>query len=130
MTDKGKSRTPHIYGGRVVKISTSVASLAAARFNFHLSHFVEQCKDEPKEVIEKLKGGHAYFDARPVILSDEGELLVISEAGLIFLFNLFFWNKENILWRMADIRRNSVTILCRTHLSHKSIDGLSIERVI
>lgn len=64
-----------MYGGRVQKIVSVMAAMAAARFNWHIAHqpWEISTKNSNLSMIERVKGGCAWFDAR--IFSAPNEIM-------------------------------------------------------
>ncbi len=110
------------FRGRVVKLSTLMASYAGVRFNYHLVHLLQEAlnsaiDDDGEEesrstepfkysegVIKKIMSQRAHFDARLFSVPNEREV-----------FN-------NILWRSTyDCVRNSISGLARRHYSTKQL---------
>jgi len=100
-----------LFGGKVTKITTLMASFCAVRFNFHLQ--AEQY-DEVAEtkLVEKVRACRAYFDARAFNVPSEVEAV------------------NNVLWRShVDCRRNSILNLGCAHFSPKQMHGWSTGEV-
>lgn len=88
-----------LFGGKVHKLTSVLASMAAAHFAFALpAHFGAE-----EAVRLSVKAPH--FDARVFQLPDK------VEAANAFL------------WRAMDARKNSVSMAARAHFSHKALHG-------
>lgn len=87
----------HFLGGKISKINSILASMAAANFN----QFIAETAPEVYE-----KKGLAYFDCRAFAVP------TIIEAS------------NTILWRVQDARKNSVSALFRWTAGHRAMDGL------
>lgn len=87
----------YLFGGKVSKINSVLASMAAANFN----HFI--AKHAPTQYAGK---GLAYFDCRAWAVPD------ITEASNV------------ILWRVQDARKNSISALFRWTAGHKKMNKL------
>jgi len=99
----------NLFGGKLNKIITLTAGYASARFNFHLAKLAEQ--ESEHQLADKMVSGTAHFDARLFTLPGEDECL------------------SNILWRMFDCRRNSISNMCQSLFTQKAIDGLNGKQV-
>lgn len=94
------------FGGRVQKMSSSLAAQATLIFNERLFKHFGCCTSD------QLCSRHPTFDARVWAVPDEVEVY------------------NNLLWRTLDCRRNSITGAARSVLSHKQIHGLSCEQLL
>ena len=92
-TDRGPGSEP-LFGGKFFKLTSVLASLAAAKFNQLVSLHV------PAKM-----GVLAVFDARVFQVPD------LTEAA-----NL-------ILWRWLDARKNSISMVAQAHFSSKQLHG-------
>lgn len=101
-----------IFGGRVQKITSLVASYTTMRFNFHLSNLINKEVKENGESIQEFieyktliqsKVGNAMFDARVYGVEDREECL------------------NSIIWRIRDAEKNSRSMFAQTFCSHKSL---------
>ncbi len=75
------SPTHIIYAGRVQKIVSVMAALAAARFNYHIGKMAHRWHELPK-VRDRILSGSALFDARVFssptdIMAGEGTALIL-----------------------------------------------------
>lgn len=106
------SPSEQIYGGRVSKIVSLMASFCAVRFNFYLA-LEEFDPNTEKGIYEKSKAAIAYFDARAFSIENEVEAA------------------QNVLWRSyVDYRRNSILNLGFAHFSHKEMHGWATVQVL
>lgn len=85
-----------IFGGKVHKLTSVLASLAAAAFSYELRAFGE---DTP------LRASLPHFDARVFQLPSKVEAA------------------NAILWRAMDARKNAVSMACRSKFSAKAMHG-------
>jgi tRNA(His) guanylyltransferase len=92
----GESANEYIFGGKVSKINSILASIATANFNAVLP----SCTHLP---VDKL----AYFDCRAFAVPS------LMEAANV------------LLWRVQDARKNSVSALFRWTAGHREMAGLS-----
>lgn len=100
---RSEKQTEHIFGGKVSKINSIVASIASAAFN----HYIAQ--HAPTIYSGK---GLAYFDCRAWSVPND------LEASNAFL------------WRVQDAKKNSISCLYRWTLGHSSMHGLSGKQMI
>jgi tRNA(His) guanylyltransferase len=102
-----------IFGGKVTKITTLMASFCAVRFNFHIQ--AEEYSDDSESEVrlaKKVRSCMAYFDARAFNVPSETEAV------------------NNVLWRShVDCRRNSILNLGCAHFSPKQMHGWSTGEV-
>lgn len=100
--EDGNLISNYIFGGKVVKICSILASYATVRFNFHMLMIFENETD--LGLLQKIKKMTAHFDARVFNLPNTNEIL------------------NNILWRSSfDCVRNSVSNLAHCHFPQKEI---------
>jgi tRNA(His) guanylyltransferase len=85
----------YIFGGKVSKINSILASIAAANFNAILS-----------ETYSKAVNKLAYFDCRAFAVPSAIEA------------------SNALLWRVQDARKNSISALFRWTAGHKAMQGL------
>lgn len=95
---RSEKQTEHIFGGKVSKINSIIASMAAANFNYFIAQYA------PSVYAGK---GLAYFDCRAWSVPSD------IEASNV------------LLWRIQDARKNSISSLYRWTLGHSSMHGLS-----
>ena len=94
--------------GRLVKLTTLMASFASARFNFHLKESITVVETTPlkENVLKKVLSQEAHFDAR---------LFAVPNATEAY---------NNIYWRcLYDCARNSVHGLAMCHFSQQQLHG-------
>lgn len=92
------NQTEHIYGGKVSKINSILASIATAYFNKFISENApEICADK----------GFAFFDCRAW-----GVPIVVEAMNVL-------------LWRMQDAKRNSISTIFRWTIGHSEMHGLN-----
>jgi tRNA(His) guanylyltransferase len=92
----------HLYGGRIQKIVSVLASFGSARFNHYLLQ--QNFSDCGPEVEERMKSAMGHFDARVLPCPD-------AESAM--------WS---IYWRSAvDGPRNAVRMLAQAHFSHHQL---------
>lgn len=96
-TDK---QTEHVWGGKISKINSVVASMATAFFN--------QAITFPDDVEPRL----AFFDARAFGVPHAGEA------------------SNAVLWRVHDARRNSISSLFRWTAGHAKMQNLNSREMI
>ena len=100
-----------LFGGKVSKITTLMASFCAVRFNFHLRQEDFGGAEEVR-LREKVERCVAYFDARAFNVPTEVEAV------------------NNVLWRShVDCRRNSINNLGSVHFSHREMQGMTSQEV-
>ena len=92
-------RDEPLFGGKVHKLTSVLASLAAAHFQFALANCFKQ-----NDAV-RLSGMAPHFDARVFQLPSK------VEAANAFL------------WRAMDARKNSVSMAARAHFPHKALHG-------
>jgi tRNA(His) 5'-end guanylyltransferase len=128
---------PRMFGGRLQKTVTVVASTATARFNVHLRRIAQEEEEDGRRDgggsgdsgdsdsdggsaaaalrRDAMRSGEALFDARLFVLPDERSVL------------------QNLRWRMMDCRRNSVSQFFK-HLALGSsggrMDGLAVPTML
>lgn len=100
---RSEKHNEHIFGGKVSKINSIIASMAAANFNYFIAQYA------PSIYAAK---GLAYFDCRSWSVPSD------IEASNV------------LLWRIQDARKNSISSLYRWTLGHSSMHGLSGEQMI
>ncbi len=93
----GEKASEYIFGGKVSKINSILASMAAANFNW----FLNNANTAFKHGI-----GLAYFDCRAWAVPD------LVEASNV------------LLWRTQDAKKNSTSALFRWTAGHKAMDRL------
>jgi tRNA(His) guanylyltransferase len=91
----GKKASEHMFGGKVSKINSVLASMATAHFNHHLSNYMVSDRYNP-----------AFFDCRAWSVPD------LVEASNV------------ILWRAQDARKNSISALFRWTAGHHAMNNL------
>jgi len=105
--DAPKNGRSMIYGGKVSKIVSLMASYCGVRFNVHLNSKDYSTDPADKKNLEKVQGHVAYFDARAFNVPTEVEAI------------------NNVLWRShVDCRRNSILNLGAANFSAKQLHGL------
>jgi tRNA(His) guanylyltransferase len=87
----------YIFGGKVSKINSVLASMATVSFNHYLAL--------PKEYNDPVTSS-AFFDCRSWSVPD------LVEASNV------------LLWRVQDARKNSISALFRWTAGHRAMDGL------
>lgn len=97
---KTEKQFEHLYGGKISKLNSILASFASTKFNASIDH--PKGKEAPL----------AIFDARAFGVPTAGEVA------------------NNVLWRIQDCRRNSVSSLFRWTAGHKKMQGLSSTSMI
>lgn len=100
---RSEKQNEHIFGGKVSKINSILASMAAANFNYFIAQYA------PSIYAGK---GLAYFDCRAWSVPND------IEASNV------------LLWRIQDARKNSISSLYRWTLGHSSMHGLSGKQMI
>lgn len=102
-----------IYGGRVQKMASVMASLAAARFNHHI-RLMDWKRDEGRETVSSIvPEDRACFDAR--VFSAPSEELAA----------------EAIYWRHAlDGRRNALNMVAHSHYPHEKLQNISLNEIL
>ncbi len=90
-----ENASEYIFGGKVSKINSILASMATYHFNRHISVFYIDV-DKP-----------AFFDCRAWAVPD------LTEASNV------------LLWRVQDARKNSISSLFRWTAGHSKMHGLS-----
>lgn len=91
----GSNASEHIFGGKVSKINSILASMAAAHFNYNIG---VGFMGSPTKL--------AYFDCRAFGVPS------LMEASNV------------LLWRIQDARKNSVSAMFRWTLGHKNMQNL------
>lgn len=94
------------FGGKLYKLTSILASLAAASFHRHLPNFFS--KDEAAKLQDMLP----HFDCRVMNLPSE------IEAANMFV------------WRNMDAKRNSLQSLAQSHFSSKALHGKSTKDML
>jgi tRNA(His) guanylyltransferase len=97
-----EKQTEHIFGGKVSKINSIVASMCSVYFNHYLKKY---------EPVSIAGNGLAFFDCRSWAVPD------LTEASNV------------ILWRAQDARKNSISSLFRWTAGHSKMHGLSGEEM-
>lgn len=101
--------TEYMFGGKVSKINSVLASMATAHFNKIISEYVLYNSDDGTcGTIDKL----AYFDCRAWAVPS------IIEASNV------------LLWRAQDAKKNSVSAMCRWTAGHKKMKDLNQVQMI
>lgn len=93
----GEKASEYIFGGKVSKINSILASMTTGYFNHYLAL--------PREYNEPTIS-NAFFDCRAWAVPD------LVEASNV------------LLWRVQDARKNSISSLFRWTVGHKAMDGL------
>lgn len=96
----GEKASEYVFGGKVSKISSILASMTTAHFNAYL-----------QAMYTKPMNKLALFDCRAWAVPD------LTEASNV------------LLWRAQDARKNSISSLFRWTASHKAMEGLSGEEM-
>ncbi len=114
-----ESSSTMYYGGRVSKIESVLASIATARFNYHLSRFsINDWAQEPpairiQETINLVNSGQAFFDARVFSVPDDKSAM------------------EALYWRHRhDCRRNVVNSVGFHIFGHNRMNNMAIGSVL
>lgn len=99
-----------LYGGRVTKIQSVLASMAGVRFNHHISRITKW----PNELVaKKVSDGGAFFDARVISVPDAITAM------------------ESVYWRHKfDLRRNAVNAIGCSVLGHEAMAGAPMKSVL
>jgi tRNA(His) 5'-end guanylyltransferase len=100
---RSEKQNEHIFGGKVSKINSILASMASAAFN----HYIE--KYSPILYAGK---GLAYFDCRAWSVPNDVEASNV------------------LLWRIQDAKKNSISSLYRWTLGYSTMHGLSGTQMI
>lgn len=100
---RSEKQSEHIFGGKVSKINSILASMATANFNYYIAQYA------PSIYAGK---GLAYFDCRSWSVPSD------IEASNV------------LLWRIQDARKNSISSLYRWTLGHSSMQGLNSKQMI
>lgn len=95
---RSEKQTEHIFGGKVSKINSILASMASAAFNHYIAKYA------PNVYAGK---GLAYFDCRAWSVPSDVEASNV------------------LLWRIQDAKKNSISCQYRWTLGHSSMHGLS-----
>lgn len=108
----------YMYGGRISKIGSVLASMASARFNHHIASFPDSVWYENPplphpQVLCKVKEGKAFFDARVFSVPDSLPAM------------------ESVNWRHKfDCRRNAVNSVGFHVLGHMAMEKLPMSQVL
>lgn len=100
---RSEKQSEHIFGGKISKINSILASMAAASFNHYISKY---------SPIVYAGKGLAYFDCRAWCVPND------IEASNV------------LLWRIQDAKKNSISCLYRWTLGHSSMHGLNGTQMI
>lgn len=98
----GEKASEYMFGGKVSKINSILASMTTGYFNHYLAL--------PREYNEPT-GSNAFFDCRAWAVPD------LAEASNV------------LLWRVQDARKNSISSLFRWTAGHSKMHGLSGEEM-
>lgn len=98
-----EKQSEHVFGGKVSKLNSVFASMAAAFFNHHL---------KPSEHPSFVNKGLAFFDCRAWGVPSKVEASNV------------------VLWRCQDARKNSVSAMFRWTLGSKKMHGLDQKQMI
>uniref|UniRef100_A0A6B2LJK8 tRNAHis guanylyltransferase catalytic domain-containing protein n=1 Tax=Arcella intermedia TaxID=1963864 RepID=A0A6B2LJK8_9EUKA len=105
LTNEEKEKGAHlIYNGRIQKILSLTSGLCSVRFSQHIAN---QQFDPTREATVLSKLGYQSFDSRIFNVPSMEEAL------------------NNLIWRVSDIRRNSVTNLGQCSFAQNVLTGLS-----
>ena len=100
---RSEKQSEHIFGGKVSKINSILASMASAAFNHYIAKYA------PDVYAGK---GLAYFDCRAWSVPDDVEASNV------------------LLWRIQDAKKNSISCQYRWTLGHRSMHGLSGDQMV
>lgn len=100
---RSEKQSEHIFGGKVSKINSILASMAAAAFNHYIAKYAP---------ITYAGKGLAYFDCRAWSVPTDVEASNV------------------LLWRILDAKKNSISCQYRWTLGHNSMHGLSGTQMI
>jgi len=96
-----------MFNGRIQKLISLMSGFCSVRFAYHMS---SQTYDHTEsELVEKIHKAH--FDARVFHLPSNTELL------------------NNVIWRIKDVKRNSVNNLGHCHFKQKDVQGVNPAQV-
>lgn len=100
---RSEKQNEHIFGGKISKINSIIASMTSAAFNHYISKYA------PIAYIGK---GLAYFDCRAWSVPNDVEASNV------------------LLWRIQDAKKNSISCLYRWTLGAKTMHGLNGKQMI
>lgn len=104
-----------IYSYRLEKLCSILASYASVRFNYYSNKYSYEkiAEDAPPNIIEKMRQGIAFFDARVFSVPDI--------KGAV----------DSIYWRHNyDCRRNAIAGLGHAHFSQKQLHGKNTSGIL
>ena len=107
----------HLYSGRIMKLTSILASYTATRFLFHLRtqyelHRLEYSEDQRVKIEERLQDPIISFDARVMMFSNDGEIL------------------NHMIWRSRhDCYRNCISKIAHHAFGHKNTMNKSCEEM-
>lgn len=100
---RSEKQSEHIFGGKVSKINSILASMASAAFNHYIAKYAP---------IQYAGKGLAYFDCRAWSVPNDVEASNV------------------LLWRIQDAKKNSISCQYRWTLGHSSMHGLNGSQMI
>lgn len=112
--DIEKDKRTFIFGGKISKITSIIASYGSVRFNYYLLKNIEKWKDEKNynKIKEKILSGTAHFDGR------------VFNIEMNDVVDYFKWRS---CW---DCIRNSKQRFGKYYLSEKQLHGLSTNDIV
>ena len=118
----------HPFNGRLQKLCSIYASYCSVRFNHHFEKLINLNKHFYKQnMIDKVDGHTATFDARIIIFSDIGDVNLED-------IDIDFQSREivnHMIWRsIRDCHRNAVFTYCSKYFSHTELDHKNSDELI
>lgn len=105
----------HPFNGRIMKLTTLIASYISVRFNFHVIKNVnEHNKLYNENFINKINDSFAHFDGR----------------ALIFEYDETCEMLNYFVWRLNDSYRNCTSAYARSVISKKELSGKKINNML
>lgn len=101
--EKTNSESQIMFGGRVQKIVSELASTATLAFNKYL---MEEGEKSPKKDFYRTKYMQARFDCR--------------------IFNVDENPEEVFIWRCLDCQKNAIQMISRSYFSHKELESKNL----
>lgn len=113
----------HIYGGRIIKIVSLLASYCSVVFNGYIKqqikNYVDLCNSGytknpyTEQFIKKIENSNPIFDARVIIFPEDYEII-----------NYFIWRSVH------DCNRNCISSYARHRFGHKKLENKNCKEMI
>lgn len=123
----GPSPSPDqiLYAGRVQKIASVMASLAAARFNFYIARSDWTQPPVASHAVRRTERSTAVFDARVFSVPDD----VMAMEGTSARARTP--HRAALYWRHAyDGRRNAINTIGHCHFAQRELHGLGLAELV